>query len=111
MLLGNSVAVQWLGLRTFTSMAWVRSLVGEQRFYKPCGTANKYPLPMEIRSKTILMAFQALYVKLQIFPWSFAFPAIFQPPWYHCCRSYDFHLDISLLLFCGDSGQMPIWDF
>ena len=41
MLLGNSMAVKWLGLRTFTAVAWVRSLVGKQRFYKPCGTANK----------------------------------------------------------------------
>ena len=38
-LLGSSLAVQWLGLHTFTTMAW--SLVGELRSCKPCGMARQ----------------------------------------------------------------------
>ena len=38
---GNSLAVQWLGLGAFTSVAWVQSLVGEVRSCKPRGTAKK----------------------------------------------------------------------
>ena len=28
---GNSLVVQWLGLRFFTAVAWIQSLVGELR--------------------------------------------------------------------------------
>ena len=38
--LGNCLAVQWLGLGAFTAGAQVRSLVGELRSRKPCGTAK-----------------------------------------------------------------------
>ena len=38
---GNSLAVQWLGLRTFTAGARVQSLVGELRSSKLRGTAKK----------------------------------------------------------------------
>ena len=39
--LGNSL-VQWLGLSTFTSVAWVQSLVRElSNIRKPPGTAKK----------------------------------------------------------------------
>ena len=38
---GNSLAVQWLGLSTFTAMAQVQSLVGEVRSQKLCGIAKK----------------------------------------------------------------------
>ena len=37
---GNSQVVQWLGLGAFTLVAWVQSLVGELRSYKPQGTAK-----------------------------------------------------------------------
>ena len=33
--------VQWLGLGTFTAMAWVQSLVRELRSYKPLGVDKK----------------------------------------------------------------------
>ena len=38
---GNSLAVWWLGLCIFTTMAWVQSLVRELRSPKSCGTAKK----------------------------------------------------------------------
>ena len=38
---GNSLAVQWLGLSAFTCGARVPSLLGELRSCKPCGTAKK----------------------------------------------------------------------
>ena len=38
---GNSLAVQWLGLRALTVGVWVQSLVGELRPHKPCGRAKK----------------------------------------------------------------------
>ena len=37
---GNSLAVQWLGLGTFTAVAQVQSLVGEIRSCKPSGAAK-----------------------------------------------------------------------
>ena len=37
--LGNSLAVQWLGLNAFTAGAWVQSLVGELR--SPQATRGK----------------------------------------------------------------------
>ena len=37
---GSSRAVQLLGLRAFTAMVWVQSLVGELRFHKPFGVAK-----------------------------------------------------------------------
>ena len=39
--LGSSLVVQWLGLGTFTVVAWVQSLVRELRSCKPCGSAKK----------------------------------------------------------------------
>ena len=33
--------VHWLGLGTFTAMAWVQSLVRELRSYKPLGVDKK----------------------------------------------------------------------
>ena len=39
--LGNSLAVQWLGLGTFTAGAQVQSLVRELRSCKLCGVAKK----------------------------------------------------------------------
>ena len=36
---GNSLAAQWLGLCAFT--AWVQSMVGEPRSYKPRGQKKK----------------------------------------------------------------------
>ena len=33
--------VQWLGLRAFTAVAQVQSLVGELRSHKPCSAAKK----------------------------------------------------------------------
>ena len=41
---GNSLAVQWWGLSTFTAGAWVQSLVGEIGPHKPSGTAKKKKL-------------------------------------------------------------------
>ena len=38
---GNSLAVQWLGLRAFTAEVRVRSLVGELRSCKPRSVAKK----------------------------------------------------------------------
>ena len=40
---GNSLAVQWLGLGTFTAMAQVQSLVRELRSCKLCIVAKKTP--------------------------------------------------------------------
>ena len=37
---GNSLMVQWLGLRSFTAVAWTQSLVGELESYKMCGMAK-----------------------------------------------------------------------
>ena len=39
--LGNSLAVQWLGLGALTAGAWVPSLVREPRSCKPRSTAKK----------------------------------------------------------------------
>ena len=39
--LGNSLAVQWLGLGTFTAGAQVQSLVRELRFHKLCSLKKK----------------------------------------------------------------------
>ena len=39
--LGNSLAVQWLGLHAFTAVVWVRSLVRELRSHKLCSAAKK----------------------------------------------------------------------
>ena len=39
--LGNSLAVQWLGLGTFTAVAQVQSLVRELRSRKPQSVATK----------------------------------------------------------------------
>ena len=38
---GNTLTVQWLGLRAFTAVAWVPSLVGKLRSHKPRGGAKK----------------------------------------------------------------------
>ena len=38
---GSPLAVQWLGLGTFTAGAWVQSLVREVRSHKRCSTAKK----------------------------------------------------------------------
>ena len=38
---GNSLEVQWLGLGTFTAVAWVQSLVTELRSHKLCGMIQK----------------------------------------------------------------------
>ena len=38
---GNSLAVQWLGVGTFTARAWVQSLVRELRSRKPQKGAAK----------------------------------------------------------------------
>ena len=38
---GNSLAIQWLGLYTFTPGTQVQSLVGELRSCKPCGKTLK----------------------------------------------------------------------
>ena len=35
LLLGNSLAVQWLGFSTFMTRTWVQSLVRELRSHKP----------------------------------------------------------------------------
>ena len=35
------MAVQWLGLSTFTAGAWVQSLLRELRSCKPCGGHKK----------------------------------------------------------------------
>ena len=40
-MLGNSLAVQWLGLSAFTAVAQVQSLAGELRSHKPCGMAKR----------------------------------------------------------------------
>ena len=42
-LLGNSLAVQWLGLGTFTARTWVQSLVRELRSCKFCSRKTKSP--------------------------------------------------------------------
>ena len=39
--LGNSLAVQWLGLSVFAAGARVQSLVRELRSCKPCGMAGE----------------------------------------------------------------------
>ena len=39
--LGSSLAVQWLGLRAFTTMGRVQPLVRELRSHKPRGAAKK----------------------------------------------------------------------
>ena len=46
---GNSLAVQWLGLRAFTAVAWVQSLVRELRSHKPGSTAKKKKKRMDER--------------------------------------------------------------
>ena len=38
--MGNSLAVQWLGLGAVTAVAQVRSLVRELRSHKMCGVAK-----------------------------------------------------------------------
>ena len=43
--LGNSLAVQWLGVSAFTAMIWVQSLVAELRFCKLCSMAKKKKKP------------------------------------------------------------------
>ena len=40
-MIGNSLAVQWLGLGTSTAVAQVQSQVGELRSHKLCGAAKK----------------------------------------------------------------------
>ena len=42
--MGNSLAVQWLGLHAFTSVARVQSLVGELRSLKTCGMTSPQKL-------------------------------------------------------------------
>ena len=37
----NSMVGPWLGLGTFTAMAWVQPLVGELRSCKLCDVSNK----------------------------------------------------------------------
>ena len=39
--LGNFLVVQWLGLGSSTSVAWVQSLVQELRFHKSSSAAKK----------------------------------------------------------------------
>ena len=39
--IGNSLALQWLGLCALTAGARVQSLVGELRSHKPLGTGRK----------------------------------------------------------------------
>ena len=38
--IGTSLVAQWLGLHTSTAGAWVQSLVGELRSYKPHSMAK-----------------------------------------------------------------------
>ena len=40
-LFGSSLAVQWLGLSTFTAGAQFQSLVGKLKSHKPCGVTKK----------------------------------------------------------------------
>ena len=40
-ILGNSLAIQWLGLCIVTALAQVLSLVRELRSCKPCGMVKK----------------------------------------------------------------------
>ena len=40
-LFGSSLAVQWLGLSTFSAGAQVQSLVGKLKSHKPCGVTKK----------------------------------------------------------------------
>ena len=48
---GNSLAVQWLGLRAFTAEGQVRSLVGELRSHKPSGAAKKKNTETKTKTK------------------------------------------------------------
>ena len=41
MIIGNSLAVQWLGLCTLTAVAWAQSLVWELRSRKLCSATKK----------------------------------------------------------------------
>lgn len=51
---GNSLVVQWLGLRTFNALAQDQSLVGEQGSCKPRGTAKtKQNTTIKKKKKTL----------------------------------------------------------
>ena len=52
-LLGNSLAVQWLGLGTFTATTWVQSLVGELRSCKFCSRKTKTKSPTNIPASKV----------------------------------------------------------
>ena len=44
----TSLAVQWLGLSTFTARAWVQSLVGELRSRKPRDMAQNNNITLNL---------------------------------------------------------------
>ena len=56
---GTSLAVQWLGLSTFTAVGRVQSLIRELRSHKPCGTANNNNYNYK---RTILLGILILWV-------------------------------------------------
>ena len=88
----NSMVGPWLGLGTFTAMAWVQPLVKELRSHKPCGTA-----------KGKISIVQRNFVPIQ--------RCSFPPPvrWF-CHTDYTFkhYKIISIILFgllCGSAGK------
>ena len=61
------VVVQWLGLHTFTALAWVPSLVGELRSHKPCGQkANKQTKQTIKRKITQYKNWQRIWIEVSL---------------------------------------------
>ena len=51
---GNSLVVQWLGLRIFTAESGVPSLVRKWRSHKPCDIAKKHPKTKQKKQRSCL---------------------------------------------------------
>ena len=64
--MGNSLTVQWLGLRALLPRARVQSLVGELRPCKPCGAAEKKKSEMMSRPINHKLSFEI--IESQPFP-------------------------------------------
>ena len=56
-ILKTSPVVQWLRLCTSTAAAWIWSLVGERRSYKPNSATSKKSIPQTIPYLTITLRF------------------------------------------------------
>ena len=62
---GNSLAVQWLGLGSFMSGAWVQSRVRELRYCKRVDTVKKKKKEQKRTSVYIILVFSVLAAPLK----------------------------------------------